>query len=112
MNIKMARYSTKSVALITIISQEHYGATFFNAALAQFVVQYSHPNLTAREIEQYAARVYIPSTNIPVWHRIKFWNETVYGNVTLDSIHIQPPQHDEDGNVIVPARFDNCLGQS
>ncbi|KAF5388369.1 hypothetical protein D9615_000743 [Tricholomella constricta] len=105
---KMTRHPTrKSVSLSEIMYM--YGATFFPAALARFVVQFNHPTRTRRQIEEDAADIHIPFSTLPVFHRIKFWNEEFHGNTTLDSLHVYPQKVDEHGNVIAPARFDTAL---
>lgn len=110
LEIKMTRHPTrKSVLLSEIVSGSHYGAQFFVPALARFVVQWRNPLWNARQIEYHAEDFICPVDRFPVFHRIKFWNEAVYGNETVDSIHVHPRTVDSSGEVAIPARFDTAL---
>lgn len=112
LNIKMTRNPTyKLVPIKTIISDNHYGATFFIPALQRFIAQCHRPNLSPAQLDYHASGIDIPFTSVPVYHRIKFWNEELYGNETLDSIHVQPARRNDDKTVISPARFDTALVQ-
>lgn len=109
---KMTRHPTrKAVSIEEITSPTGYGAVNFVAAFARFVVQYNNPTLSPRQVEELAADVHLPFRTLPVFHRIKFWNQAVHGKDTLDSIHVHPRRVDEDEQVIVPARFDTALIQ-
>ncbi|KAI0630883.1 hypothetical protein C8Q77DRAFT_1063392 [Trametes polyzona] len=112
LDIKMTRHpSRKSVPLVDITgtSPTQYGARFFIPALARFVVLWHHPQYTARQVEYYAEDFLTPFDRLPVFHRIKFWNEAIYGKETIDSIHVHPRSNDTEGDTIVPARFDTAL---
>lgn len=108
----MTRHPTrKSVALAEITSTSHYGARFFTPALARFVLQWRNPQWTSRQIEYHVGDFILPFDRLPVFHRIKFWNEAIYGKETVDAVHVHP-RHSHDGTageVITPARFDTVL---
>ncbi|KAI0819422.1 hypothetical protein BC628DRAFT_1423760 [Trametes gibbosa] len=113
LRVKMTLHPThKAIPLHDIISPSNYGATFFIPALARFIVQFNNPTITPRQLEELAADISLPFTALPVFHKIKFWNEDVHGKKTLDSIHVHPrrtvvgPSH---GEVTMPARFDTAL---
>lgn len=112
LHVKMTRHPSrkKAVPLEEIISDLHYGAQFFLPALARFVIQFTSPNLNSQQLEIQAANIQpIYLSAVHVYHRIKFWNPKVYGNLTLDSIHVQPTRLSKDGDVLAPARFDTAL---
>ena len=52
--------------------------------------------------------MHLPFSSLSVFHKIKFWNEEVNGNVTLDSIHAYPAQL-KGGSITRPSRFDTAL---
>ncbi|KAI0833510.1 hypothetical protein BC628DRAFT_1308548 [Trametes gibbosa] len=112
LDVKMTRHPTrKSVALAEITSTSHYGARFFTPALARFVLQWRNPQWTSRQIEYHVGDFILPFDRLPVFHRIKFWNEAIYGKETVDAVHVHP-RHSHDGTageVITPARFDTVL---
>ncbi|KAF8197077.1 hypothetical protein BJ912DRAFT_846563, partial [Pholiota molesta] len=106
---KMTRHPTlKSVRFSTIISRDGYGASAFVSALCRFIVQYQNPTFTRLQIEAGAIHIHLPFSAVPVFHRIKFWNQDVHGNDTLDSIHAYPARF-KDGSKVVDARFDTAL---
>ncbi len=91
LNVKMTQHPTvKSVSLETIISLDAYGATSFIPALCRFVAQFQNPGRTPSEIELASLDVHLPFKSLGVFHRIKFWNQSVHGKTTLDSIHAYP----------------------
>ncbi|CDO76236.1 hypothetical protein BN946_scf184644.g10 [Trametes cinnabarina] len=110
LHVKMTRHPTrKAVPLADIISLFQYGAQFFVPALARFIVAWRHPEFSARLVEYHAADIIVPFKALPVFHRIKFWNESVYGKQTIDSIHIRPSVSDASGDVVINARFGTAL---
>ncbi|KAI0822590.1 hypothetical protein BC628DRAFT_1541493 [Trametes gibbosa] len=112
LEVKMTQHPTqKSVPLseITGILPSQYGARFFIPALARFTVQWLNPGWTARRVEYHAEDFITPMERLAVFHRVKFWNESVYGKETVDSIHVHPCSTNADGDVAVPARFDTAL---
>ncbi|CDO75772.1 hypothetical protein BN946_scf185039.g8 [Trametes cinnabarina] len=110
LHVKMTRHPTrKAVTLEDIISPSRYGATFFIPALARFVVAWRHPEFSARLVEYHAEDFLVLFNTLPVFHRIKFWNESVYGKQTIDSIHIRPSTTTAAGDLAAHARFDTAL---
>ncbi|EPQ52542.1 hypothetical protein GLOTRDRAFT_79649 [Gloeophyllum trabeum ATCC 11539] len=110
-HLRMARHPTlKAVSLPTVRSE--YGAEFFNAALARFVVQYHNPQLSRAQLEDAAASLTIRFQTIPVYHKIKFWNTDPFGRKSLldsaDAVHVRPARQDSRDRA-VPPRFDTVL---
>ncbi|KAG1877205.1 hypothetical protein F4604DRAFT_1880467 [Suillus subluteus] len=103
-----------SVKAITINSlRDNYGASFFRAALAHYIVLHTHPDAnTQAQVEHAAAHIYIPFTSLPIFHKVRY--NTVDSasrkdeSVTIDSVHCQPARRDKKGNAI-PGRFDTVL---
>ncbi|KAH7903051.1 hypothetical protein BJ138DRAFT_1108007 [Hygrophoropsis aurantiaca] len=106
---KMTIHPTRNVNLQEIVSPNGYGATLFVPALARFIVQYNNPQLSPQQIEERAADIHFPFDLLPIYHRIKYWNEEIYGHETMDSIHAQPATRENDGSIIKHARFDTAL---
>lgn len=113
LNIKMTKNPTrKAVSINEIVSPLRYGATFFIPALARFVVQFNDPSVSAAVLEERAADIILPVATLPVYHHIKFWNESVHGKTMLDSVHVHPRSQDSSGSdTLVQARFDTVLVQ-
>ncbi|KAI9059490.1 hypothetical protein FKP32DRAFT_1614234 [Trametes sanguinea] len=110
LHVKMTRHPTrKAVPLAEITSSSGYGAQFFVPALARFVVAWRHPDFSARLVEYHAEDFIVPFHALPVFHRVKFWNESVYGNQTIDSVHVRPAVVDASGHLEVRSRFDTAL---
>ena len=106
---KMTRHPTrKSVLLADIISSNGYGAADFEAALSRFIVQFQNPKLTRRQVESASCDIHLPFYSLPVFHKIKFWNEAAHGNTTLDSIHAYPARI-KNNEITHPSRFDTAL---
>lgn len=109
--IKMTKHPTVKRVQLDRIVQE-YGATFFTAALARFVVGINQPGLSAAQLEREAAHIIIPFDTVATFHRIKFNAINAHGiqdsSITVDSVHCQPSQKDKRGHMI-PARFDTVL---
>ena len=105
----MTRHPTcKSIPITEISSPNGYGAVDFEAALCRFIVQFQNPKLTRRQIEEASYDVHLPFYSLPVFHKIKFWNEEVHGNVTLNSIHAYPARS-KNGSITRASRFDTAL---
>ena len=85
---KMTRHPThRNVFILEISSPNIYGTVDFEAALRQFVAQFQNLKLTRHQIEDASYDIHLPFYSLPVFHKIKFWNEEFYRNVTIDSIH-------------------------
>ncbi|KAJ3713720.1 hypothetical protein DFJ43DRAFT_1134924 [Lentinula guzmanii] len=89
---------------------QHYGATFFKAALARYVVQLTQPHLTGPRLDDEASGMFLGVSHVSVYHRIKYLQHDFFTGVssTADSIHIRPAQLGKDGKM-VPGRFDTAL---
>jgi len=90
--------------------ETRYGAHDFKGALSRYVVHCQHPEFSRRQVEDVAARLYIPFHKISVFHRIKFISQDPYSldpslDIVVDSIHCEPSRSDRHGNYI-PGRFD------
>ena len=109
---KMMLHPTrKSVHLDEIILLAYYGASNFVPAFATFITQFCKPHLTAQQIEDEAIDVHLPFHDIAVFHQIRFWNQDIGGNDTLDSIHAHPPVFNNESEVVKEAHFDTVLVQ-
>ncbi|KAG1893091.1 uncharacterized protein F5891DRAFT_1208123 [Suillus fuscotomentosus] len=109
--IKMTKHPTVRRVPLDHIVQD-YGATFFTAALARYVVGRNQPGLSAAQLEREAAHIILPFDAVATFHRIKFHAIDAHGfqdsSVTVDSVHSQPSRKDKRGHTI-PARFDTVL---
>ncbi|KAI1783377.1 hypothetical protein LXA43DRAFT_1133211 [Ganoderma leucocontextum] len=113
LHIKMTKHPTcKAIPLNEIVSCSHYGATFFVPAFARFIVQHNNSTLSLHQIEDRARYFRLPFSSLPVYHRIKFWNEAIFSSETLDSIHVHPRQSSSSEDIVIPARFDTALVDS
>ncbi|KAH9914263.1 uncharacterized protein B0H18DRAFT_1145653 [Fomitopsis serialis] len=101
--------SRKAVPVAELVSSQGYGATFFRAALARFVVEFDNPALARNDVEAQALQVRFPFATLPVFHKIKFRNVKYHDKETLDSIHARPRQIGQNDEVLIPARFDTAL---
>ncbi|KAI0823223.1 hypothetical protein BC628DRAFT_1325565 [Trametes gibbosa] len=112
---QMTRHPTrKSIPLSDIIGTlpSQYGAEFFIPALACFIVLWRNRGLTDRRTLEYYAKDFItPIVRFPVFHRIKFWNKSVYGKETIDSIHVHPRSMDTEVTAIDVCILDVCIAQ-
>lgn len=109
--LKVAKHpSVKRVPLASLA--EHYGAPHFQAAVACFVVQVMHPNLSARQSEDAACDITLPFQSVSVFHKVRYGavhdDGSMVNNDTVDAIHARPVRHDGHDRR-VPARFDMAL---
>ena len=84
-----------------------YGAEFFCAAFARFVVLKRNSQMTRTRLEQDILDVYMPFTSVSVYHHIRY-QEDDGSDGTIDSICIQPCKKDKNGGM-VGGRFDTAL---
>ena len=109
---QMTKHPTAKVTLQSVAID--YGATFFEAALSRFVVQYQRPHdvLTVAQLETAAGDIMIPFQKVSVFHRIKYTEYDRYSitepHPIVDSVHAQPSRRDKRGNR-VPGQFDTVL---
>lgn len=112
--VQMAKHPTRQSVPLDVIRNQ-YGAQFFNAALARFIIPRLNPeaNLTPQQIEAMSHTFDIPFTRIPVFHRLKFVSRDMYSltpeaQFVVDSLHVEPPRLDKYQKA-VPARFDTAV---
>jgi hypothetical protein len=104
--IKMAKHPTvQSVPINQLMSL--YGATFFCAVFARFVILWRNPQTTRARLEQEILDVHIPFINVSVYHQIRF-RDKFLSETTVDSIQALPSRKDKKGRTI-PGRFDPGL---
>jgi hypothetical protein len=102
--------SQKCIPLADITLLLHYGTPSFVPAPTQFIALFNNPTIShRRELDEHAQSVHLPFTTLPVFHRVKFRDEELGGNDTVDLIHVQPPVYSNTGVVVTPARFDTVL---
>ncbi|KAJ3764507.1 hypothetical protein FB446DRAFT_796109 [Lentinula raphanica] len=65
----MAKHPSVNRVKVTDVIQ-HYGATFFKAALARFVVQLKQPNLTGTQLNDAASGLFLGVSHVSAYHRI------------------------------------------
>ncbi|KAJ3826355.1 hypothetical protein F5880DRAFT_1631241 [Lentinula raphanica] len=89
---------------------QHYGATFFKAALARYIVQLTKPHPSGPQLDNEASGMFLGVSHISAYHRIKYIGQDFFTQIssTADSIHAQPARVGKHGKV-VPARFDTAL---
>ncbi|KAJ3811030.1 hypothetical protein F5876DRAFT_88572 [Lentinula aff. lateritia] len=92
--------------------QRGYGACNFEYALKMFIVQHSDPqSTTIGQIEDMTTFLSLPFQSVPVWHRIKFRNEDLYGTKTLDVVAAHPCRYNSHGQITQIFQFDAALIQ-
>ncbi|KAJ3775118.1 hypothetical protein FB446DRAFT_638542 [Lentinula raphanica] len=107
--LKMAKHPSVNRVKVTDVIQ-HYGATFFKAALARFVVQLKQPNLTGTRLDDAASGLFLGVSHVSAYHRIKYLHQDTFTGIssTADSIHVQPARKDKHGHGL-SGRFDTVL---
>ena len=86
-----------------------YGAIDFQDALADFITQHNHPELSANAARRRADNTLIPFQKVLVFHKIKFTDRANDSNKHIvDVIHVRPEACNQRG-AINPARFDTGL---
>lgn len=102
--------SVSSVHLDQLVSD--YGAIDFRQALTVFIALYNQPTLNRRQLQNEAFKIFLPFQKVPVFHKIKFWNDdplsTSNGKKALDVVHSRPEINTKKGTNL-PARFDTAL---
>lgn len=103
--LKMTKHpSIKAVSLDTLIND--YGATHFREAFAQYTAMTINPGLTSAQLEKKAENIFIPARHLPVYHRIKFADQSTCQ--VVDSVHVQPQKRTKHGREM-QGRFDTVL---
>ncbi|KAL0568561.1 hypothetical protein V5O48_013420, partial [Marasmius crinis-equi] len=87
-----------------------YGATQFEYALKEFIARFRGLS-NRREIEEMTAFLSLPFRSVPVWHRVKFRNEELFGKETLDVVSAHPRRFNSRGQVTQISHFDAALIQ-
>ena len=97
----------------------NYGATDFIPALsqfiAQFIVQYQHPDYSKAQVEVLSESIHVPFSKILVFYHLKFFSYDAYSlnpldEVVTNSIHVDPAHFDKYGKE-VPGPFDTAVIQ-
>lgn len=109
-HIQMTRHpSVNSVSFDDLVSD--YGAIDFRQALTVFIANHNSPDLTRAQLQQAAFEILLPFQRVPIFHKIRFWNEDPQGRLdasdTIDVAHIRPKRKGKKG--WIPARFDTVL---
>ena len=112
--LKMAKHpSARGVSLESL--RTDYRASYFEAALAQFVAQYQNPQSTKAQIERAASNIHVPFQKLSVFHCITYVSHDPYclekGENVVNSIHAQPARSKKNNKYgkIIPGRFDTGL---
>ncbi|KAJ3816273.1 hypothetical protein F5880DRAFT_332230, partial [Lentinula raphanica] len=100
--------SVNRVSVENVVHQ--YGATFFKAALARYIIQLTRPHLSGPRLDDEASGMFLGVTHVSAYHRIKFISQDFFTHrsSTADSIHVQPARLGKHGQT-VPERFDTAL---
>ncbi|KAJ3712985.1 hypothetical protein DFJ43DRAFT_1008331 [Lentinula guzmanii] len=107
--LKMTKNPSIHTVKISDIIQT-YGATFFKAALARFVVQLKQPELSGLRLDNAAEGFFLGVSHISAYHRVKYTHKDFFTDQisTVDSIHVQPT-HMGKYEQSIPGRFDTAL---
>ncbi|KAK7467674.1 hypothetical protein VKT23_004727 [Stygiomarasmius scandens] len=109
---KLTTFPTvRSVSLTKLqdTSEYGYGATQFITALREFIARFRHPEYPAWEVLEMAQFIDIPYFSLPVWHKIKFRNQNLYGTKTLDVVCAYPRRFNARNQVTKMSRYDTAL---
>ena len=108
-HIQMTRNPTKTASLTKITSD--YNAPLFSEALQMTVARFQHPTAPQTRLNYLAPKIALPFTSVPVFHKIKFWNQDPYCRPdcsdVLDVAHVRPRQKGKQGWTL--ERFDTVL---
>ncbi|KAN0139940.1 hypothetical protein V8E53_002245 [Lactarius tabidus] len=83
-----------------------YGAIDFQDALADFIVQHNHPELSAGAARRRADNTLIPFRQVSIFHKIKFTSPSLDVG-TIDALHIRPSTC--NWRSTIPGRFDTAF---
>jgi hypothetical protein len=108
-HIQMTRNPTKTEPLAKITSD--HGAPLFSNALQMIVARFQHPEASQSRLNYLAPKIALPFMSVPVFHKIKFWNQDPYRRPdcsdVLDVAHVRPRKQGKRG--WIPERFDTVL---
>ncbi|KAJ3859414.1 hypothetical protein EV359DRAFT_75619 [Lentinula novae-zelandiae] len=99
---QLTKFPTKKTVSFSKLAESNpalqgYGATNFDYALRKFISRLCYPQFTAGQLKDMTAFLSLPFQSIPVWHWVKFRNEDVYGNKTLDVVTAYPRYYNSEG---------------
>jgi hypothetical protein len=113
-HIHISKTPSANVPFSELISD--YGAIDFRQALTVFIAAYNEPSLNRHQLQKAAYRVFLPFQKVPVFHKVKIWNDDpldrVDGKKALDVIHSCPARILKKGTkkgTKAPAQFDTAL---
>jgi len=108
-HIQMTQHPTKTALLTCLVSD--YDAKPFYEALQMTIARYQHPSASQEHLNYAAPKIVVPFIAVPVFHKIKFWNQDPYHRPdcsdVLDAVHVRPSQKGKQGRI--PERFDTVL---
>jgi hypothetical protein len=108
-HLQMTRNPTQTISFTKIASD--YKAPFFYEALQMVVAEYQHPSASQAHLNYLAPKIAIPFLSVPLFHKIKFWNQDPYRRPdcsdVLDVAHIRPRRKGKRGWIL--PRFDTVL---
>ena len=108
-HIQMTRHPTKTVSLTHLVS--NYRAKHLYESLQMTIARYQHPSASQEHLNYTAPKIAIPFLAVPVFHKIKFWNQDPYRRPecsdVLDVAHVWPRQKGKRG--WIQERFDTVL---
>ncbi|KAJ3818442.1 hypothetical protein F5880DRAFT_1491390 [Lentinula raphanica] len=89
---------------------EGYGAPTFEYAVKRFIAHFRNPEFTPGEVDDMTAFLSLPFRSVPVWHRMKFRNEDLYGKTTVDVVSAYPRRlNAQSHRVVQTSHFDAVL---
>jgi hypothetical protein len=106
LKVKMAQNPERGHVLFDVLARD-YGALDFQDALADFIAHLNYPDASGGVLQNRAHDTHIPFTRVPVYHKMKFTNDSEIADV----VNVRPEQKDLHGRII-PARFDTALVQT
>jgi hypothetical protein len=102
--------TVSSVSLEKVHDQEKgYGASLFDAAFSRFVAAYKYPDLSHYHREWRLHELSPPFRSVPVYHKLRFFDNTYDSSETLDSVHASPRIYNKRGKLMTTSRFDTAL---
>ena len=108
-HIQMTRHPKKTVSFTRLATD--YGARFFYETLQMTIARYQLPLASQGHLNYAAPKIAIPFIAVPVFHKIKFWNQDPYRRPecsdVLDVAHVRPSQKGK--RRWIPERFDTVL---
>ena len=108
-HIQMTCNPMKTVSLAHITAD--YNAPQFSEALQMAITRYQHPTASQARLNYIAPKITLPFMTVPVFHKIKFWNQDPYcqSNCSdvLDVAHVCPCKKGKRG--YISERFDTVL---